>query len=301
MATTLAEVLRHFGPEYLREHTLSTTQARAWRAIVSCRTAALGGQRLACDGCGAQAWRWNSCRNRHCPQCQSRQRDAWRAARLSEMLNVPYCHLVFTLPHEINALAAVHSRWVYDSLMQCTAATLTEFAANPRWLGGIGAFTLVLHTWTQDLRHHLHVHALEWPAGQCSWVPAPTAAAPTAAAAPGSAPSVRPPSCSRCTRCPWCSEASSCRRRSKPSRLVRCRTIRPTPTSRGASAPRRCAATTGWCTPRRLWQVRPRCWTTWCATRTARPSATSGWWRSRATGCACACAPTTPAANARSR
>ena len=160
MATTLAEVLRHFGPGYLRAHGLSTAQARAWRAIVACRTAALGGERLRCDGCGAEQWRWHSCRNRHCPQCQSRARDAWRAARLAELLDVPYCHLVFTLPHELNALAAVHPRWVYDTLMQCTAATLTEFAANPRWLGGVGAFTLVLHTWTQDLRRHLHVHAL---------------------------------------------------------------------------------------------------------------------------------------------
>jgi len=160
VATTLAEVLRHFGPAYLRTHNLSTPQARAWRAIVACRTPALGGQRLRCDGCGAEQWRWHSCCNRHCPQCQSRARDAWRAARLAELLDVPYCHLVFTLPHELNALAAVHARWVYDTLMQCTAATLTEFAANPRWLGGIGAFTLVLHTWTQDLRRHLHVHAL---------------------------------------------------------------------------------------------------------------------------------------------
>jgi hypothetical protein len=160
VATTLAEVLRHFGQDYLRTHGLSTAQARAWRAIVACRTPALGGQRLRCDGCGAQQWRWHSCRNRHCPQCQSRQRDAWRAARLSELLDVPYCHLVFTLPHELNALAAVHARWVYDTLMQCVAATLGEFAANERWLGGIGAFTLVLHTWRQDLRRHLHVHAL---------------------------------------------------------------------------------------------------------------------------------------------
>jgi hypothetical protein len=160
MSTTLAEVLRTFGPAYLREHALSTPQARAWRAIVACRTPALGGQHLRCDGCGAEQWRWHSCRNRHCPQCQSRQRDAWRAARLSELLDVPYCHLVFTLPHEINALATVHARWVYDTLMQCTATTLTEFAANPRWLGGVSAFTLVLHTWTQDLRRHLHVHAL---------------------------------------------------------------------------------------------------------------------------------------------
>jgi hypothetical protein len=75
-------------------------------------------------------------------------------------LDVPYCHLVFTLPHELNALAAAHARWVYDTLMQCTAATLNEFAANPRWLGGTAAFSLVLHTWTQDLRRHVHVHAL---------------------------------------------------------------------------------------------------------------------------------------------
>lgn len=160
MATTLAEVLRHFGAEYLHSHGLSTAQARAWRAIVSCRTPALGGQLMRCDDCGAQQWRWHSCRNRHCPACQSRQRDAWRAARLGELLDVPYAHLVFTLPHELNALAGAHARWVYDTLMQCVAATLTEFAADPRWLGGIGAFTLVLHTWTQDLRRHLHVHAL---------------------------------------------------------------------------------------------------------------------------------------------
>ena len=144
MATALAQVLRHFGPTYLGEHRLSTPQAKAWRAIVACRTAALGGQQLACDGCGAPQWRWHSCRNRHCPQCQSRAREAWRSARLAQLLNVPYCHLVFTLPHELNALAGLHPRWVYDTLMQCTAATLTEFAANPRWLGGTCAFTLVL-------------------------------------------------------------------------------------------------------------------------------------------------------------
>ena len=160
MATTLAEVLRCFGEDYLRANGLSTAQARAWRAIVACRTCALGGEQLCCDGCGARQWRWHSCRNRHCPRCQSRQRDAWRTARLRELLDVPYCHLVFTLPHELNALAARYPRWTYETLMRCVAETLTEFAANDRWLGGVGAFTLVLHTWTQDLRRHLHVHAL---------------------------------------------------------------------------------------------------------------------------------------------
>lgn len=160
MGATLAEVLRTFGPAYLREHALSTAQARAWRAIVACRTPALGGKLQQCDQCGRQQRLFHSCRNRHCPQCQSDARDAWRQAQLAELLPVPYCHLVFTLPHALNGLAQRHSRWVYRTLMQCTAATLTEFAANPRWLGAMGAFTLVLHTWTQDLRRHVHVHAL---------------------------------------------------------------------------------------------------------------------------------------------
>ena len=160
MSATLAEVLSIFGPAYLREHALSTVQARAWRAIVACRTPALGGHLQQCDACGQQQWVFHSCRNRHCPQCQSGARDAWRQAQLADLLPVPYCHLVFTLPHALNGLAQFHPRWLYRTLMQCAAATLTEFAANPRWLGATGAFTLVLHTWTQDLRRHVHVHAL---------------------------------------------------------------------------------------------------------------------------------------------
>ena len=160
MGATLAEVLRTFGPAYLREHALSTAQARVWRAIVACRTPALGGTLQQCDQCGRQQRLFRSCRNRHCPQCQSGARDAWRQAQLAELLPVPYCHLVFTLPHALNGLAQRHARWVYRTLMHCAAATLTEFAANPRWLGAMGAFTLVLHTWTQDLRRHVHVHAL---------------------------------------------------------------------------------------------------------------------------------------------
>ncbi len=164
MSVSLAEVLARFGPRYLAAHGLSRAQAKAcrsaWRAIAACRTPALGGQQLACDGCGATQWRWHSCRNRHCPRCQKQAADAWRRARSAELLEVPYAHLVFTLPHELNALARHHPRWVYETLFACTAATLTEFAANPRWLGGRPSFTRVLHTWTQDLRLHIHAHAL---------------------------------------------------------------------------------------------------------------------------------------------
>jgi hypothetical protein len=160
----LAEALRHFGTQYLAQHTLSTAQARAWRAIVACRTPVLGGAQLACDQCGHRHWQYHSCRNRHCPQCGTRAKDAWLRARVAEALPVPYAHLVFTLPHSLNALYGTHSRWVIDTLFAATARTLTEFAANPQWISGTGgatpAFTLVLHTWTQDLRRHLHLHAV---------------------------------------------------------------------------------------------------------------------------------------------
>jgi hypothetical protein len=160
MSVSLAEALERFGPAYLACHQLSAAQAKAWRAIATCRTPALGGQQFACHACGLTQWRWHSCRNRHCPRCQKQAADAWRSARIAELLDVPYAHLVFTLPHELNALARAHPRWVYETLFGCTAATLTEFAANARWLGGRPSFTLVLHTWTQDLRLHIHAHAL---------------------------------------------------------------------------------------------------------------------------------------------
>ncbi len=160
MSVALAEVLARFGPTYLAGHGLSAAQAKAWRAIAACRTAALGGERLRCDGCGVERWRWHSCRNRHCPRCQKQAADSWRRARIAELLTVPYAHLVFTVPHELNALARAQPRFVYETLLGCTAATLTEFAVHPRWLGGQPAFTLVLHTWTQDLRLHIHAHAL---------------------------------------------------------------------------------------------------------------------------------------------
>lgn len=160
---SLADALRQFGATYLATRALSTPQAKAWRGIVACRTAALGGQQLACDACAHSHWQYHSCRNRHCPQCGMRAKDAWLQGRLAEVLPVPYAHLVFTLPHSLNGLYGAHPRWVIDTLFACTAQTLSAFAANPQWMGatnGTPAFSLVLHTWTQDLRVHIHVHAV---------------------------------------------------------------------------------------------------------------------------------------------
>jgi Putative transposase/Transposase zinc-binding domain len=156
----LAQVLRAHGPAYLATHPLSAAKAKVWRAILACRTAALGGHVEACAACGTSRHVYHSCRNRHCPLCQTRAKEAWLAARRREVLPVPYFHLVFTLPHALNGLIGQHPRALYETLFGAVSAGLTEFAANPRWLGGRAAFSLVLHTWKQDLGRHVHVHAL---------------------------------------------------------------------------------------------------------------------------------------------
>jgi hypothetical protein len=156
----LADILRKHGQPYLDTHALSVVQDKAWRAIVACRTQSLGGHIECCDHCGTLRYRYHSCRNRHCPQCQTRTKEAWLAARRRELLPVPYFHLVFTLPHALNGLAGCDARTLYKLLFGAVADTLNTFAANPRWLGGTPSFTLVLHTWKQDLGRHIHIHAL---------------------------------------------------------------------------------------------------------------------------------------------
>jgi hypothetical protein len=158
--TQLADIFRRYGQGYLATHALARPQAKAWRAIVSCRTPALGGHVDQCDACGTTRQVYHSCRNRHCPRCQTRAKEQWIAARHRELLPVPYTHLVFTVPHALNGLAGHHFRCITDILFASAAQTLTAFGANPRWLGGKLAFSLVLHTWSQNLMRHLHVHAL---------------------------------------------------------------------------------------------------------------------------------------------
>ena len=159
--TALATILRTHGDAYLATHpALNRPQMKAWRAILACRTQALGGHLAQCDTCGIQRPVYHSCRNRHCPQCQTRAKEAWIAQRSRELLPVPYFHLVFTLPHALNGLAAQAPRRLYEALFSAVSDTLLRFAADPRHLGGSPAFTLVLHTWTQRLERHPHVHAL---------------------------------------------------------------------------------------------------------------------------------------------
>ena len=137
------------------------------RAIARCRTAALGGHLDRCDACGHQAISYNSCRNRHCPKCQAQARERWLHARERELLDVPYVHVVFTLPHALLPLAYRNSARLYTWLFQASAATLREVAADPRHLGAEIGVLSILHTWGQTLVRHPHVHCVV-PAGGLS-------------------------------------------------------------------------------------------------------------------------------------
>ena len=156
----LAAVVRTCAPAYRERHGLSPGDERVLRAIAACRTEAMGGHVCACDNCGAREYHYHSCRNRHCPKCQTRAKEQWLERQRAQLLPVPYFHVVFTLPHELNALIRLNARALYGLLFEAPAQTLQQFAANPRWLGGTLGFTLVLHTWAQTLLHHPHVHGL---------------------------------------------------------------------------------------------------------------------------------------------
>ena len=162
----VADIVRTSGNrfwEHYRSH-LAWQHRKVLDAIVRCRTAALGAHRDQCPRCGHQAISYNSCRNRHCPRCQGNARSRWLAERRTELLPVSYFHIVFTLPHELSALALQNKRLLYDLLFRASAATLLELAGNPKHLGADIGFLGVLHTWGQNLHHHPHIHYVV-PAG----------------------------------------------------------------------------------------------------------------------------------------
>ena len=167
-AVEVADLLHAQGDRFIdRSPWLSYQQLSVLRAIRRCRTSALGGHIDRCSQCGHQAISYNSCRNRHCPKCQAQARQRWLAAREKELLAVPYFHVVFTLPHELNALCQRNARVMYDLLFHASAATMLEVAANPKRLGAQIGFISILHTWGQNLLLHPHIHCLV-PAGGLS-------------------------------------------------------------------------------------------------------------------------------------
>jgi hypothetical protein len=162
----LADIFRACGESYRRNHPLPVSHLKVMQAVEHCRTAALGGHLEQCDHCGFERPAYNSCRNRHCPKCQSLAKVKWLDKQKSELLPTGYFHLVFTLPHELNPLILVNKKPMINILFQSVWQTLAQFAQ--RRLGGTLGITAVLHTWDQTLLDHFHLHCLV-PAGVLSF------------------------------------------------------------------------------------------------------------------------------------
>lgn len=156
----VADVVRAYGDDYRRAHHPSAAQEKVLRHLVACRTAALGGHVDECDACGHVRVSYNSCRDRHCPKCQGPQRAAWLAQRLERLLPIPYFHVVFTLPAELRSLALRNKRTVFSLLFRAAAATMQQIASDPRHLGAEIGFTMLLHTWGENLQFHPHLHSV---------------------------------------------------------------------------------------------------------------------------------------------
>jgi Transposase zinc-binding domain/Putative transposase len=166
-ALELADIFRLYGDAYRQAHDLPVHQLKLMQAIETCRTAALGGHVEQCGQCEFTRISYNSCRNRHCPKCQSLARAKWLDQRKAELLPVQYFHVVFTLPEQIAAIAFQNKAVVYDILFRATAQTLLTIARDPQHLGAEIGFFGVLHTWGQNLLHHPHIHCVI-PGGEVS-------------------------------------------------------------------------------------------------------------------------------------
>jgi hypothetical protein len=165
----VADIFRRYAIEYRNNKALSAQQYKVMKRIEICRTAALGGHVEACDHCGHRQNAYNSCRDRHCPKCQTMVKEKWLTNRKAELLPCPYFHQVFTLPHELNSLIMVNKRIMLALLFTAVKETLQVFARDPQWrLEGQLGFISVLHTWNQKLMDHFHLHCII-PAGALSY------------------------------------------------------------------------------------------------------------------------------------
>lgn len=157
----VAEIFRMYGKEYRCNHALPLSHLKVMHLIEVCRTSYLGGHVEKCDSCGFEKYSYNSCRNRHCPKCQSITKAKWLEARKAELLPVGYFHLVFTLPHELNPVSKYNQKVVFDILFRSVSETILQFGSNPEnGLGGKLGFLCILHTWNQTLMDHIHLHCV---------------------------------------------------------------------------------------------------------------------------------------------
>ena len=156
----LADIFRQHGPGYRDRHDLPLAHLKVMRAIESCRTAVLGGHVEQCGHCAHQRIAYNSCRNRHCPKCQTLAKQQWLDQRKQELLPIAYFHVVFTVPALIADIALQNKTALFQILFRASAKTLLTIAADPKHLGATIGFFSILHTWGQNLLFHPHVHCV---------------------------------------------------------------------------------------------------------------------------------------------
>lgn len=156
----LQDIFRLHGAQYHETHALRPNQYKAMRDITNCRTSVLGGHTDVCDECGFTRISYNSCRNRHCPKCQTLTKEKWIENRRYDLLNVGYFHVVFTLPEELNPIVYQNQETVYNILFKAISQTLIELAADKKYLGAKIGITAILHTWGQNLHFHPHIHCV---------------------------------------------------------------------------------------------------------------------------------------------
>lgn len=158
--TEVQDIFNKYGEDFLKNHKLSYEQSKAFTAILNCRTAALGGHADICENCGSTRISYNSCRNRHCPKCQTLAKERWIEGQKANLLNVGYFHVVFTIPGELNTLIYQNQTVCYNILFRAVSETLQELCADKKYLGAKIGFTSVLHTWGQNLYFHPHIHCI---------------------------------------------------------------------------------------------------------------------------------------------
>lgn len=139
---------------------LSDVQRKAANALMNCKTDSMGCNVSTCEDCGHTEFHYNSCRNRNCPNCQALSKEIWVDKHRAEVIDTPYFHVVFTLPHELNPLLYSNQELLYGLLHKCSAETLLDLSANPKFLGAVPGIIQVLHTWNQELGYHVHMHCI---------------------------------------------------------------------------------------------------------------------------------------------
>ena len=157
---TVQDIFQHFYPAYLEKYSPSPEQAKAARNILNCKTGAYGANVSVCEDCGAVQIHYNSCRNRCCPMCQAVPKEMWMDARREDVLEAPYFHLVFTVPHILNPVIYSNQKQLYDILYHAASATINELAADPKHLGASVEYICILHTWGSEMNFHPHIHTI---------------------------------------------------------------------------------------------------------------------------------------------